>query len=223
MKSLYCDSCDLHIWVEFFEYHSKRTHRMAVKYAQTHGQTVPYRWRFRFTTWNVHSSTLAFTHYLHVWIFDWVHVRFCQCVNQECQFLYETLQCMWCWLLTSIDELNVLLTIAAIMTTVPSRQGLRKWTASSVAVTQGPRASVFALRPAHTSTQLNTCIRGASLHTWQQFALYRNCTVHLVLQFKIIMCRWCQLLRWEILIWVPSSDPEYMIMNWMSWFKNVDV
>ena len=37
---------------------------------------------------------------------------------------------------------------------------LRKCTASRVAVTHGPRASVLALSPAHTSIQLRTCKAG---------------------------------------------------------------
>ena len=57
---------------------------------------------------------------------------------------------------TSMDEVKVRFTMAATMTTEPTLQGRRKWTASTEAVTQGPRASVFAARPAHTSIQLRT-------------------------------------------------------------------
>ena len=56
-----------------------------------------------------------------------------------------------------IDEEKVRFTMAAMMTTVPRRQGLRKWTESTLAVTQGPRARDFADIPAQTSIQLSTC------------------------------------------------------------------
>lgn len=58
---------------------------------------------------------------------------------------------------TSMLLLNVRLIIAATITTCPSRQGRMKCTASTLTVTQGPRASVLALRPAHTSIQDSTC------------------------------------------------------------------
>lgn len=69
-----------------------------------------------------------------------------------------------------LDQLNLLIlmqkvrvqdrmgtrTMAAMMTTDPSLHGCRKCTASTVAVTHGPRASVLALMPAHRSIQLST-------------------------------------------------------------------
>ena len=59
---------------------------------------------------------------------------------------------------TSIEEAKVRLTIAAMIATAPSRQGLRKCTASNEAVTTGPLATVLAARPAQMSIQLSTCM-----------------------------------------------------------------
>jgi hypothetical protein len=56
--------------------------------------------------------------------------------------------------------LKVRLTMAATITTCPSRQGRIKWTASTEMVTQGPRARVLADRPAHTSIQDRTWLGG---------------------------------------------------------------
>jgi hypothetical protein len=57
--------------------------------------------------------------------------------------------------------LKVRLTMAATITTCPSRQGRMKCTASTLMVTHGPRASVLAESPAHTSIQDSTWERGA--------------------------------------------------------------
>lgn len=58
---------------------------------------------------------------------------------------------------TSMEEEKMRLTMAAIMAVEPSRQGLRNWTLSTLAVTTGPRATVLAARPAAMSIQLSTC------------------------------------------------------------------
>mmetsp|Transcript_23703 Transcript_23703/g.70320 ORF Transcript_23703/g.70320 Transcript_23703/m.70320 type:complete len:241 (+) Transcript_23703:141-863(+) len=58
---------------------------------------------------------------------------------------------------TSMEELKVRLTIAATMTTIPSRQGFKKCTESTEAVTHGRRASDFADMPAHRSIHFSTC------------------------------------------------------------------
>ncbi len=57
----------------------------------------------------------------------------------------------------SMEEAKVRLTMAAMMATEPRRQGRRKWTESTEAETQGPRATVLAARPAQMSIQLSTC------------------------------------------------------------------
>jgi len=51
----------------------------------------------------------------------------------------------------------VRLTMAATIATLPRRQGRRKCTVSTLAVTTGPRATVLAARPAQMSIQLSTC------------------------------------------------------------------
>ena len=58
--------------------------------------------------------------------------------------------------LTSMEEAKVRLTMAATMHTEPMWQGLKKWTLSTLAVTQGPPATDFAASPAQMSIQLNT-------------------------------------------------------------------
>ena len=58
-----------------------------------------------------------------------------------------------------MDDWNVRLTMAATIATLPRRQGLRKCTVSTLAVTTGPRATVLAARPAQMSIQLSTCGR----------------------------------------------------------------
>ena len=57
---------------------------------------------------------------------------------------------------TSALDANTRLTVAATTATDPARAGRRKWTASTDAVTTGPRASVLAARPAATSIQDST-------------------------------------------------------------------
>ena len=57
----------------------------------------------------------------------------------------------------SMDELKVRLTVAAMMATEPTRTGRRKCTASTLAVTHGPPATLFAASPAQMSIQLSTC------------------------------------------------------------------
>ncbi len=57
----------------------------------------------------------------------------------------------------SMDDWNVRLTMAATIATLPRRQGRRKCTVSTLAVTTGPRATVLAARPAQMSIQLSTC------------------------------------------------------------------
>ena len=57
---------------------------------------------------------------------------------------------------TSAEDLNTRFTWAAVMVTAPRRAGLKKWTASTDAVTTGPRASVLAASPAATSIQDRT-------------------------------------------------------------------
>ena len=56
-----------------------------------------------------------------------------------------------------MEDLKVRLTIAAMMATDPFLTGRRKCTLSTLAVTQGPRATVFAASPAQMSIQLSTC------------------------------------------------------------------
>ena len=64
----------------------------------------------------------------------------------------------------SMEDWKVRLTMAATMTTLPRRQGRRKCTVSTLAVTTGPRATVLAARPAQMSIQLSTW--GASALGW---------------------------------------------------------
>ncbi len=67
-----------------------------------------------------------------------------------------------------MDDWNVRLTMAATIATLPRRQGRRKCTVSTLAVTTGPRATVLAARPAQMSIQLSTCEargRGKQLHS----------------------------------------------------------
>ena len=57
---------------------------------------------------------------------------------------------------TSMDDWKVLFTMAATMATELTLHGLKKCTASTLAVTQGPLATALAARPAQMSIQLST-------------------------------------------------------------------
>ena len=59
-----------------------------------------------------------------------------------------------------MEDANTRLTMPAMMATLPRRQGRRKCTLSTLAVTTGPRATVLAARPAQMSIQLSTCAVG---------------------------------------------------------------
>ena len=68
----------------------------------------------------------------------------------------------------SMEDWNVRLTMAATMTTLPRRQGRRKCTVSTLAVTTGPRATVLAARPAQMSIQLSTWRASALRPVWHR-------------------------------------------------------
>lgn len=56
-----------------------------------------------------------------------------------------------------MEDWKARLTCAATMATEPRRQGRRKCTLSTLAVTTGPRATTLAASPAQMSIQLSTC------------------------------------------------------------------
>lgn len=58
---------------------------------------------------------------------------------------------------TSMEDEKTRFTMAAIMAVDPRRHGRRNCTLSTLAVTTGPRATVFAAKPAAISIQLKTC------------------------------------------------------------------
>ena len=62
-----------------------------------------------------------------------------------------------------MEVAKVRLTMAAMMATEPSLQGFRKCTASRLAVTTGPLATVLAAKPAQMSIQLSTCLSSSRL------------------------------------------------------------
>jgi len=71
----------------------------------------------------------------------------------------------------SMDDWNVRLTMAATIATLPRRQGRRKCTVSTLAVTTGPRATVLAARPAQMSIQLSTCGPPGTSYYWAHMLL----------------------------------------------------
>lgn len=61
-----------------------------------------------------------------------------------------------------MEDVKVRLTMAAMMATEPFLTGRMKCTLSTLAVTQGPLATVLAASPAQMSIQLSTCTQKPS-------------------------------------------------------------
>ncbi len=81
----------------------------------------------------------------------------------------------------SMEELKVRLTVAAMMATEPTRTGRRKCTASTLAVTHGPPATLFAASPAQMSIQLSTCRSLQPFLAWTA-RVYPNYEKHSVMR-----------------------------------------